>query len=97
MAYYFTDMQEVVVLAVLHPPIVTLLASLMLLYQQITLYRPRSAYSSFAGVGTVPDWLPLVCFGLPVQGHAKKGEIHAEAWPPASTRRSRRRTPFHTM
>ena len=43
-------------------------ASLMLLYQQIKLYRPRSACSSFAGVGTVPDWLH-------VQGHCDVGAL----------------------
>ena len=43
-------------------------ASLMLLYQQIKLYRPRSACSSFAGVGTVPDWLH-------VQGHYDAGAL----------------------
>ena len=40
--------------------------------------------------------LPLGTFGLPVQGHAKKAKTTQKHGPPASTRRTLGRYPFHT-
>ena len=54
-------------------------------------------------VGRPIKWAQCGCFfpawylWAPGAGPRQKGENHAEAWPPASTRRTLGRYPFHTM
>ena len=92
---------------VLHAVIDDNIPALSINAHSIFMERPRMELLGVLITAMLPVNLDVIVFrnvGLfvawylwaPGAGPRQKGEIHAEAWPPASTRRILGRYPFHT-